>query len=179
MSPSVASTDAAAAAPTIGPLPANGPVEANAIVEHVIDGDTIDVRLGSATGTAERVRLIGIDTPESKKPDTPVECFALESAAGTAQLIPPGTPVRLVSDVEARDRYGRLLSYVLRASDGLFVNLELARAGYAGLLTYPPNVTHTDAFVEAVAAARAAGVGLWGRCAGEHEPAERPAADPG
>lgn len=172
--PSVAITDTSPP-PTIGPLPASGPVEANAVVEHVVDGDTIDVRLGSAsgsaTGTEERVRLIGIDTPESKKPNTPVECFALEASAGTAQLLPVGTPVRLEQDVEARDRYGRLLAYVRRASDGLFVNLELARAGYASVLTYPPNVAHTDEFVTAVAAARASGVGLWGRCESGHEPA--------
>jgi micrococcal nuclease len=161
-------SSASAGAPTIGPRPAAGPVQANAVVEHVVDGDTIDVRLGS--GAEERVRLIGIDTPESKKPDTPVECFALEAAAGTARLLPVGTPVRLEQDVEARDRYGRLLAYVLRSSDGLFVNLELARAGYAGLLTYPPNVAHTDEFVTAVAAARAAGVGLWARCESSHEP---------
>lgn len=164
-------THVTAAAPTIGPLPATGAVEANAVVKKVIDGDTVDVQLGGSGGPTERVRLIGIDTPESKKPDTPPECFSLDAAAGTAQLIPPGTPVRLVLDVEERDRYGRLLAYVLRASDGLFVNLELARAGYAGLLTYPPNVAHTDEFVAAVGAARAAGVGLWGRCEGEHEPA--------
>ena len=159
------------AGPTVGPLPAMGPVEANAVVEHVVDGDTIDVRLQSSSGRRERVRLIGIDTPESKKPNTPVECFALEASAGTARLLPVGTPVRLDQDVEARDRYGRLLAYVHRASDGLFVNLELARAGYASVLTYPPNVAYTDDFVAAVAAARAAGVGLWGRCESGHEPA--------
>ena len=158
-------------APTVGPLPATGPVEANAVVEHVVDGDTIDVRLQSSSGRRERVRLIGIDTPESKKPNTPVECFALEASAGTARLLPVGTPVRLDQDVEARDRYGRLLAYVHRASDGLFVNLELARAGYASVLTYPPNVAHVDDFVSAVAAARAARVGLWGRCESGHEPA--------
>ena len=157
--------------PTIGPLPATGPVEANAIVEHVVDGDTIDVRLQSSAGSRERVRLIGIDTPESKKPNTPVECFAREATAGTARLLPVGTPVRLDQDVEGRDRYGRLLAYVRRASDGLFVNLELARAGYASVLTYPPNVAHVEDFVAAVAAARAARVGLWGRCESEHEPA--------
>lgn len=165
------SATAPQAPPSIGPLPATGPVEANAVVDHVVDGDTIDVRLGAANGPKERVRLIGIDTPESKKPNTPVECFALEASAGTAQLLPEGTPVRLEEDVEARDRYGRLLAYVVRASDGLFVNLELARTGYAGLLTYPPNVAHTDEFVVAVAAARGAGVGLWGRCESGHEPA--------
>ena len=163
---------AGAGAPVIGPLPTVGPTEANAIVTRVIDGDTIEVQLMSTRSSGrEHVRLIGIDTPESKRPNTPVECFAKAASAGTESLLPSGTPVRLERDVEERDRYGRLLSYVFRASDGLFVNLELARAGYAAALTYPPNVAHTDAFLDAVAAARAAGIGLWGRCAGPHEPA--------
>ena len=163
--------------PAIGPEPTVGPVEANAVVTNVVDGDTIDVRLETSDlavgrkGVVERIRLIGIDTPEEKKPNTPIECFAIAAAAGTAQLLPVGTAVRLDLDVEPRDRYGRLLAYVIRASDGLFVNLELARAGYAGLLTYPPNVAHTDEFVAAVEAARRNGVGLWARCEGVHEPA--------
>ena len=170
--PAASSGAVDAAAPTVGPLPTVGPTEANATVMRVIDGDTIEVHLSAAgRNRREHVRLIGIDTPESKKPNTPVECFAKAASAGTESLLPSGTPVRLERDVEERDRYGRLLAYVFRASDGLFVNLELARAGYAAALTYPPNVAHTDAFLDAVAVARAAGIGLWGSCAGPHEPA--------
>jgi micrococcal nuclease len=128
---------------------------------RVVDGDTIVVRLG---GTEERVRLLGIDTPESVDPRSPVECFGKEAAAHTASLLPPGTPVRLVRDVEARDRYERLLAYVYRADDDTFVNLRLVQDGYAAVLTYPPNVAHAEEFVAAAAEARQAGRGLWSAC---------------
>ncbi len=136
---------------------------ANATFVRTVDGDTIDVLIGDAT---ERVRLIGVDTPESVKRDTPVECFAREASAFTTSLLAPGTPLYLERDVEARDSYGRLLAYVYRLPDGLFVNLELARQGYAHTLTFPPNVAHTDEFVEATRAAEAADLGLWGSCGG-------------
>jgi micrococcal nuclease len=72
--------------------------------------------------------------------------------------------VRLVRDAEARDRYGRLLAYVYRASDGLFVNEELVRRGYARPLTIPPNVAHEHEIARLASAARRAGRGLWSRC---------------
>jgi micrococcal nuclease len=138
-----------------------------ASVTHVVDGDTVDVRIG---GKVERVRMLGIDTPESVKPRTPVQCWAREASARTKALLPTGVPVHLVRDVEARDAFGRLLAYVYRTGDGLFVNLTLAREGYAGLLPFRPNLAHESELAEAVAAARAAGRGLWGRCGGPHEP---------
>jgi micrococcal nuclease len=138
-----------------------------ASVAHVVDGDTIDVRVG---GRVERVRLLGIDTPESVKPRTPVQCYAREASARTKALLPVGTLVRLVRDAEARDAYGRLLAYVYRAGDGLFVNLTLAREGYAGPLPFRPNLAHAAELAEAADAAHAAGRGLWGRCGGPHEP---------
>ncbi len=134
----------------------------NATVEAAVDGDTLAVRVDG--GRRERVRLLGIDTPESVKRDTPVECFAKEAAGRLRALLPGGTPVRLVRDVEERDRYGRLLAYVYRQPDGLFVNLDLVRGGYAQLLTYPPNVAHTEELRRAAADARRAGRGLWGSC---------------
>jgi micrococcal nuclease len=70
-----------------------------------------------------------------------------------------------VRDVEERDRYGRLLAYVYRARDGLFVNLVLAREGYAVTLTIPPDVAHTEELLAATRAARAEGRGLWRSCA--------------
>jgi micrococcal nuclease len=103
------------------------------------------------------------------KPNTPVECFAKEAAGRTAALVPPGTPVRLVRDVEARDRYGRLLAYVYRTDNGLFVNLSLAADGYAGPLAIPPNLAHAEDFAVAVTRARRARLGLWGRCRGPHD----------
>ena len=137
---------------------------------HLVDGDTLDVTWIDS-GKRERIRLIGIDTPESKRPNTPVECFAKKSAAALAALVPEATTVRIEPDVEQRDRYGRYLGYIYRAQDGLFVNLEMARVGMAVPLTFPPNVAHTDQFVAAGSAAQAAGIGLWSECEGPHIPA--------
>src|SRR5438128_241034 len=75
------------------------------VIARVVDGDTVDVRMG---GRRQRIRLLGIDTPESVRPNTPVQCFALEASARTKALLPKGTAVRLMGDVERRDRYGRL-----------------------------------------------------------------------
>src|SRR4029453_3783355 len=101
---------------------AGPPPPANAVVVSVTDGDTIVVRVG---GRDEHVRLIGIDTPETVAPTKPVMCFGGEASHETAALLAPETPVQLVRDVEARDDYGRLLAYVYRVPDGLFVNLHL------------------------------------------------------
>jgi len=153
-----------------GPSPSAHPSSAAgaATVRRVVDGDTIVVSLG---GRDERVRLIGIDTPETVSPVKPVQCFGKQASDHTKALLPPGTAVRLVRDVEARDVYGRLLAYVYRTSDDLFVNLELARDGFASLLTYPPDVAHADQFGAAVADARRRDVGLWRTCGGPGVPA--------
>jgi micrococcal nuclease len=108
------------------------------------------------------VRLIGIDTPESVKPGTPVECFAREASAFLERLV-EGRHVRLELDAEERDRYGRLLAYVYR--DGLFVNAELVRRGYAQVATFPPNVRHAGELLRLQRQARATSRGLWSRCA--------------
>jgi micrococcal nuclease len=137
---------------------AGGPVR----VTRVVDGDTIRVQLA---GGEEAVRYIGVDTPESVKPGAPVECFAKRASALNARLV-EGERVRLVSDVEARDRYGRRLAYVYRARDGLFVNAELVRRGHATPLTIAPNVRHAARFEVLAARARLSGRGLWSRCGG-------------
>jgi micrococcal nuclease len=72
--------------------------------------------------------------------------------------------VRLVRDIEPRDRYDRLLAYVYRQPDDLFVNLAMARDGYAAQATFPPNIAHVDDFSRAVNEARDAGRGLWSAC---------------
>jgi micrococcal nuclease len=129
-------------------------------VVRIVDGDTIHVRLG---GVEETLRYIGIDTPESVKPGTPVQCFAKRASAYNERLV-GGERVRVVRDAEARDRYGRLLAYVYRARDGLFVNAALVRGGYAQPLTIPPNVAHAEQFRRLAASARRAGRGLWSAC---------------
>ncbi len=145
------------------PATAPAALEANATMVRTVDGDTIDVLIGD---TAERIRLLGVDTPESVKRDSPVECFGQEASKFAAGLLPEGTALHLERDVEARDAYGRLLAYVYRLPDAMFVNLELIRQGYAQTLTFPPNVTHADDFVAAARQAERANLGLWGACGG-------------
>jgi micrococcal nuclease len=128
-----------------------------ATVERVVDGDTIVLRGG------ERVRYIGMDTPESVKPGTPVQCYA-EKASNANERLVAGQRVRLRYDAEHQDRYGRTLAYVYRARDGLFVNAELVRRGLARVLTIPPDTRHASLFRHLAARARAARRGLWGAC---------------
>ena len=140
----------------------SGPVSAR--VTHVVDGDTIDVRM--ADGDEETVRYIGIDTPETVKPDTPVQCGGPEAHAVNERLVGDRT-VTLRFGAERRDVYGRLLAYVYLRRAGakpLFVNAELVRRGLARTLTIPPNDSFADLFARLAAAAGAAGRGLWGRC---------------
>jgi micrococcal nuclease len=132
-----------------------------ATVSRVVDGDTLLVRLA---GKDERVRLLGIDTPETVKPRTPVQCFGKEASNRTKSLLPGGTAVRVVRDTELRDDYGRLLAYVYRTSDGLFVNLSLVQDGFAVPDMFPPNVAHAPEITAAARAARSAGRGIWSAC---------------
>jgi micrococcal nuclease len=129
-------------------------------VVRVVDGDTI---LVARDGGTDRVRYIGIDTPETVKPGTPVQCFGHRASAENDRLV-SGRAVRLVVGEEPRDRYGRLLAYVYRAADGRFVNEELVRDGYARTLTIPPNDRYAGRFAALQDAAREAGRGLWGAC---------------
>ena len=129
-------------------------------VVRVVDGDTIRVSLD---GRTERVRYIGIDTPESVKPGTPVQCYAKRASAANAALV-AGRSVRLVADVERRDRYGRLLAYVYREPDGAFVNARLVADGFARPMTIAPNVAHARELARLARAAREAGRGLWKAC---------------
>jgi micrococcal nuclease len=148
----------AACSPTRHGTPATA---GTATVVAVVDGDTIVVRIG---GVDERVRLIGIDTPETVAPDRPVECFGPEASARAVELLPPGSKVRLERDVEPRDRYDRLLAYVTRAGDGRLVNLVLVEEGYAEASSFPPNTARDGDLAAAEARARSAGLGLWGAC---------------
>lgn len=153
-----------ACAPATSPDPTqlpDGEGASRGAVAAVVDGDTVDLRLG---GEVERVRLLGIDTPETVHPDRPVECFGPEASARTAQLLAPGTEVAVQRDVEARDRYGRLLLYLWRIDDGMFVNLDLVRGGFAEPLSIAPNVAHRAELAAAASAARSTGAGRWSSC---------------
>ena len=128
----------------------------SARVERVVDGDTIRVRLD---GRSETVRYIGVDTPETKKPGTPVQCFGKQASRENERLV-GGERVRLVVGSEPRDRYGRLLAYVRRGD----VEERLLRGGFARTLTIRPNDRYEGRFRLAEARAQASRRGLWGRC---------------
>jgi micrococcal nuclease len=134
------------------------PRSATAYVLRAVDGDTIEVRLD---GRREDVRYIGIDTPETVKPGTPVQCFGPRAHRFNARLV-THRRVRLVFGVERRDVYGRLLAYVYLGRH--FVNAELAQRGYARTLTIPPNDRFARRFKRLQMAAARAGRGLWGAC---------------
>ncbi|MFQ5680221.1 MAG: thermonuclease family protein [Gemmatimonadota bacterium] len=125
-------------------------------VTRVIDGDTIEIELG---GRRERVRYIGIDTPELGDRRAEVRRLAVRASEANARLV-KGRRVRLELDVERRDRYGRLLAYVW-VGDTL-ANEWLVRRGFARIYTYPPNVRYAERFLAAERAAREEGRGLWG-----------------
>ncbi len=142
-----------------------------ASVEKVTDGDTIIV---SVNGARLRVRLIGIDTPESsdnakarrdsskyRQNLNALVAMGKKASEFAKTLVRKGDTVSLEYDVERTDKYNRTLAYVF-LSDGRMLNGEMLRAGYAMLLTIPPNVKYADRFVLALRQARAARVGLWG-----------------
>jgi micrococcal nuclease len=127
-------------------------------VIRVVDGDTLEVRIG---GEVEDVRLIGVDTPETVDPGAPVQCFGPRASHFTKRAI-EGRRVRLVFGVERRDAYGRLLAYVYIGHR--FVNAVLVRRGLARTLAIPPNTRHRALFERLELGAARAGRGLWGHC---------------
>lgn len=128
-------------------------------VLRVVDGDTIQVDLD---GDTEYVRYIGIDTPETVKPDTPVQCFGPEASARNHELVAEGETVRLEFDQEYRDAYDRLLAYVYVGKD--LINADLIRGGYARTLEIEPNTARADQMAKLETRAGDAGKGLWGAC---------------
>jgi micrococcal nuclease len=142
----------------------SGPAAASAVVTRVVDGDTIEARIGDEV---EDVRLIGVDTPETVKPGAPVECFGPQ-ASRFAHALLEGRRVRLVFGVERRDVYGRLLAYAYLAQEArtrpLLVNATLVRRGLARTLTIPPNDRFAPLLRRLELDAARAGRGLWGAC---------------
>lgn len=132
-------------------------------VVRAVDGDTLEVALDD--GPTETVRLIGVDTPETVKPDTPVQCFGPRASAFEHRTV-EGRRVRLLVGVEPRDYYGRLLAYVwVEGPRGeRFLELELLHRGLARTLTFHPNDRFADRFEGLERKTARAGKGLWNAC---------------
>jgi micrococcal nuclease len=156
--PTPSSTPTGQATPQLGSAPTGETVTGTVV--DVVDGDTIKVDIG---GTVYTVRYIGIDTPETVDPGSPVEWMGPEASAANGGLV-AGKQVVLEKDVSETDRYDRLLRYVwLDEPDGwLLVNLELVRRGFANASSYPPDVAYQSLFRAAEREAADAGIGLWG-----------------
>ena len=139
-------------------------------VTRIVDGDTLKINY---KGQRESIRLIGIDTPESgvnkktkkdaKRSGQDVETIIAMGKRATEyveSLVKPGDLITIEFDAQERDRYGRLLGYV-NLSNGKMLNEEIVKAGYANVMTIPPNVKYKDRFLRAYKYARERGRGLW------------------
>lgn len=127
-----------------------------AVVVRIIDGDTFEA---SVNGEDKTVRLLNVDTPETKDPNAPVECLGPEATKNLVQLLPVGSRVRLELDVEPLDKYGRTLAGVFD-SNGKLVNAEVARLGFGVPVLIQPNRKFHPPVVEAFQDARTRGAGL-------------------
>lgn len=139
------------------------PAPSHAVVIETIDGDTLRAEIA---GVRETIRLIGVDTPETKHPTKGVQCYGPEAAQFLASLLPPGTRVRIERDTEARDPYGRLLLYLFvdRGEGEQFVSHALIASGMARPLVIEPNVRYQSELVDAAFTAQHHARGLWGAC---------------
>ncbi len=147
--------------PIPSPSPTPPQVREPARLIRVIDGDTLEVAF---KGQSERVRLIGVDSPETNKGPL---CYGAEATEKARELLGASDgKVMLEKDVSERDRYGRLLRYVWLPGQGepTMLNLEMAKQGYARAAAYPPDVKHQRHFEEVEKLARAQNLGLWGAC---------------
>lgn len=131
-------------------------------VTRVVDGDTIEIEGG------QKVRYIGINTPETVDPRKPIECFGSESSQKNKELV-EGKTIRLEKDVSETDKYGRLLRYVYLSpenigSDQIFVNDHLIRQGFAHASSYPPDIKYQEQFASAQEEAMSKNIGLWSVC---------------
>ena len=139
-------------------------------VVQIVDGDTLTIQ---HNGRNEKIRLIGIDAPESRinnktKKDATrsngdietITKMGKEATLFVKKIVKPGDPVTIEFDKQTRDKYGRLLGYVYMAN-GKMLNEEIVKAGYASLMTYPPNVKYQDRFLKAYREARENSRGLW------------------
>lgn len=141
--------------------PSAPPRAFEATVVRVVDGDTV---IAHRSGPDLRVRLIGIDAPESVTPNVPMECFGLRAGRKLTRMLPEGTTVRAAYQAGGRrDQFGREL-WDVWLPGGAFVQQRLVRGGFAEATAYPPQTGHADLLDRAERRARAAGAGLWGAC---------------
>ncbi len=156
-------------------VPANAQ---EAVVRRIVDGDTLElaaVAAGATLGSTAQVdvRLLEIDTPETKHPSKPAQCFGEEATNHLAMLAPPGSTVWIDRDKELTDQYGRYLLYLWN-EQSQFVNLEMVANGYAEATLYMPNDKYWPQISSASSNARTADAGLWGTCAYFGEPENTP-----
>jgi micrococcal nuclease len=124
-------------------------------ITRVIDGDTVEIEGG------QKVRYIGIDTPETVDPRKPVQCFGAEASKKNKDLV-EGKIVRMEKDVTDKDKYGRLLRYVYVGDD--FINVEMVKQGFAYSYSYPPDIKFQNQILQAQQEAEAGKRGLWSAC---------------
>jgi micrococcal nuclease len=132
------------------------------LVDKVIDGDTIEVVKDNKKMT---IRYIGVNTPETVKPNSPVECFGKEASNFNKSLV-ENKEVFLESDVGDTDKYGRFLRYVY-IKDGenkIMINKILLSEGYANIMTIQPNVKYQEEFKSIEKKAMSEQKGLWDQC---------------
>jgi len=146
--------------PLITTIPSISPNLESAKVERVIDGDTILLTSG------EKVRYIGINTPEIVDPGKPVECFGKEALEKNSQLVSEQN-VLLERDISDKDKYGRILRYVYiqdAQNNKIMINEKLVSEGFAKADVYKPDIKYEDLFAKAQQQAKSVGLGLWGSC---------------
>lgn len=148
----------AVAAPAVA-LPADA---FTATVVRIVDGDTIIART-SAAGAKLRVRVVGIDTPESVKPGEGVACYGHQASSFTKELLPVGARIKAAYEVEHQDHYGREL-WDIWLPDGRSLESVLAASGVARIDPFPPNIVHAEVLATASTQAQTAHRGLWGAC---------------
>jgi micrococcal nuclease len=140
----------------------DGPLGSTGQVVRVIDGDTVRMRIGGRTLT---VRYIGVDTPETVKPNEPVQCFGRQASAFNKRLV-EGRRVRLQYGPERHDRFGRVLAYVYVPGNNQSVSAQLVAGGYGRVLAIAPNIAHLRPYLKLEENAQRRGLGLWAACRG-------------
>ena len=147
-----------------GVATAQQPVTLTGTVDHVVDGDTVRI---ISRGFQTTVRLIGIDTPETKRPGYPVQCGGPQASAETTRLLPVGRAVRVVSDPsqDARDKYNRFLGYIYAGGSGArgSINYRLVSGGFAKAYIYGGvPFQYATSFLAGEASAKRRRIGIWG-----------------